>query len=55
MAGVYVCSENHLHCFAEELCTGHGYEPTPENVLTLLRAARDLFREKWPDTPIVED
>lgn len=44
--GVYVCTEKgHLHIVAPELCRANGYAPTPENIETLVKAMRELYRD----------
>ena len=42
-AGLYVDGNGGLHIDTPVFCESHGYEPTPENIEMLERAARDLF------------
>lgn len=43
--GVWVDGDGTLHFDLEEMIRGAGYEPTPDNLRAMERAARDMARQ----------
>ena len=55
MPGVYDDGQGGLHIVVSELLRGHGYEDNATNRATFYKATRELLRERYPTTKIIED